>query len=155
MGRRFKLIDRRMIDIGPVVAKRPSATEKKRLTIEGHPKFIHKNLPPEAWDYYEIEIDSTFKKPKGPTKRGDVPRAIVDYARRKMKEGMTAKQAAAATVEFLKAGLRQRGKDDSLKLFDRTKKTKHRVIDKPGQGLYRHLCSELRKKRADRSPPAK
>jgi hypothetical protein len=130
------------------VPRKPTKKGPKTLYVHHKQQGL---LPQSAFEQYTIK--STFQKAEGPIIQGDATRTMVAYARQKMKEGMTAKAAAKNTAEYVRSGLRQRGKDDSLKMFDRTKETKHRKKDKPGQGLIRKILSELRKKRADRSPP--
>jgi hypothetical protein len=100
---------------------------RKGLRIIGHPKFIGKNLPL-VHEHYDVTIESTFKKPKRATDKGDATRAMVERARRKMVEGMTAKEATADTVAFMKR------RANMSKLYKDLYKTIYYAVRKDNRG---------------------
>jgi hypothetical protein len=121
-------LEERVKIVGPI--KKKGRKKKLRLIVIGHPKFIAKNLPTGAREFYDLTIESTFKKPKGSTTKGDATDAMVIRARRKMDEGMTAAEAAADTAAFMQS------RADMSKLYPDRREGEFRgkwyPADKPG-----------------------
>ena len=153
---RIYMNQRILVDDGPVVPRKP--VKRPKFTIEIHHKR-REQLPQWVLDNPDFTIKSTFQKPMGPISQGDATRAMVERARRKMDEGMTAKEAAWDTAALLRAklGKDSQGRDNASKLYkDRRAgifRGKWCPADKPGEGLYRTILSGLRHKKGRTMKP--
>jgi hypothetical protein len=102
MARYVKFVDGKRVDAGPVKGRKGRTVKKPHFVLIAHPKHRYLVDVVKRTSSATFTVESSFRKRKGPTAKGNATRCAVRAARIWTSHGYSHKEAARKAAKYMK-----------------------------------------------------